>query len=129
MKSNWLIELFNELKLKVIDSSVNFKISVSIVVYQMICFYNEQIYKTVIENLIRAACIIPLFYLFYKFIFLILNGYIDKINFEKHKELFEGNYINYNKIESELSIQKKKVTEKIAYTIFYIINIYYIFFN
>ena len=128
MKLNWMVELLNDLKKEFIESSANFKISITIVVYQAICFYNEHQYETIIENLIRAASIIPLLIILYKFIFQILDGYIDKINIEKHKELFEGNYLNYRKIEIELAMQKKEASQKIAYTIFYIINFYYIFF-
>jgi hypothetical protein len=128
MKLNSMVELLNDLKKEFIESSANFKISIAIVIYQAICFYNEHQYETIIENLIRAACIIPLLIILYKFIFQILDGYIDKINVEKHKELFEGNYLNYRKIEIELAMQKKEVSRKIAYTIFYIINFYSIFF-
>lgn len=128
MKSNWIIELFNEVKIKFVESSVSFKISGAIVIYQMICFYNEHLYESVIENLIRAFCLIPFFYLLYRFIFLILLGYIDEIALEKENISLENNNINYRKIEEELSNKRNEVSERIAYTIFYILNIYNIFF-
>jgi hypothetical protein len=128
MKSNWIIELFNEVKIKFVESSVSFKISVAIVIYQMICFYNEHLYESVIENLIRAFFLIPFFYLLYRFIFLILLGYIDDIALEKENISLENNNIDYRKIEQELSNKRNEVSERIAYRIFYILNIYNIFF-
>jgi hypothetical protein len=128
MKSNWIIELFNEVKIKFFESSVSFKISMAIVIYQMICFYNEHLYESVIENLIRAFILIPFFYLLYRFIFLILLGYIDDIALEKENLSLENNNIDYRKIEQELSNKRNEVSERIAYRIFYILNIYNIFF-
>ena len=115
-------EVYYELKndLKIINTNY-FKVSIFVVLIQMIYEFQKSIYLTNLANIGRCLCIVIFDFWFFMFLYIFWVSFIDKVTFTKNYNN-EISYDNikklYERIESELKEKRVEVIFELSFISF-----------
>ena len=124
MKIEFINEFIGEINSKISETTNYIKALIIVILIQMVIVYNDSFSRP----LIKAICVIPIYYILYVLLSSILKSNIDEISIERNHNFEEENHIIYSIIERELLLKREGVTKRLTCKILFILSFFYTFF-